>query len=327
MMEQVYRVDMRLRPNGHSGPLVMSFSAMENYYQIHGREWERYAWIKARVVAGGIETGELFLSQLRPFVYRKYLDYQVYESLEEMKSMINKEIRQQGKQQNIKLGRGGIREIEFIVQSHQLVRGGRDSSLRTRSLKTALFALVSARQIERQTAERLYQIYLFLRTVEHRLQMKNDQQTHDLPVDEQEQLFLAASVGYPLQAFALYLEQCRDFVQTEFTRLHNHDNESKVSNQWQLLWNQIINNQSPELIEQENKDYSVILSAYIKGKAYRSLEARGQKILDKLIPKILQLVSHQAQPEQALNRCLQVLSSIGGRVAYLSLLDQFPTCL
>ena len=321
---QVYRVDMRLRPNGHSGPLVMSFSAMENYYQIHGREWERYAWVKARVVAGDFKTGETFLSQLRPFVYRKYLDYQVYESLEEMKSMINKEIRQQGKQQNIKLGRGGIREIEFIVQSHQLVRGGRDSSLRTRSLKAALFALVSARQIERQTADRLYSIYLFLRTVEHRLQMKNDQQTHDLPVDVQGLEFLAASMGCPQQEFTVYLEQCRDFVQREFTRLHNQNDDSKATNQWQFLWNQIISNQSPELIEREHKDYSTILAGYVKSKAYRSLEARGQKILDKLIPKILQLVSHQAQPEQALNRCLQVLSSIGGRVAYLSLLDQFP---
>ena len=320
----VYRVDMRLRPNGHSGPLVMSFSAMENYYQIHGREWERYAWIKARVVAGDFKTGKTFLQQLRPFVYRKYLDYQVYESLEEMKSMINKEIRQKGKQQNIKLGRGGIREIEFIVQSHQLVRGGRDASLRTRSLKAALFALVSARQIDQPTANKLYNTYLFLRAVEHRLQMKNDQQTHDLPVDGQSLSFLAASMGYEQQEFSRKLEACRDFVQSEFTRLHSQVDDSQASDQWQFLWNHIINNQSPESIEQENKGYTTILIAYVKSKAYRSLEARGQKILDKLIPKILQLVSDQAQPEQALNRCLHVLSSIGGRVAYLSLLDQFP---
>ena len=321
---QVYRVDMRLRPNGHSGPLVMSFSAMENYYQIHGREWERYAWIKARVVAGDFKTGEIFLDQLRPFVYRKYLDYQVYESLEEMKSMINKEIRQQGKQQNIKLGWGGIREIEFIVQSHQLVRGGRDASLRTRSLKAALFALVSARQIDKGSAEKLYQIYLFLRAVEHRLQMKNDQQTHDLPVDDHRLQFLAASMGCELEEFSLQLEASRNFVQTEFTRLHSQNDDSQASNRWQLYWNQLISNQSPESVEPESKDFSTILIAYIKSKAYRSLEARGQKILDKLIPEILQLVSQQAQPEQALNRCLQVLSSIGGRVAYLSLLDQFP---
>lgn len=321
---QVYRVDMRLRPNGHSGPLVMSFSAMENYYQIHGREWERYAWIKARVVAGDFKTGEKFLKQLRPFIYRKYLDYQVYESLEEMKSMINKEIRQKGKQQNIKLGRGGIREIEFIVQSHQLVRGGRDASLRTRSLKSALFALVTARQINQEHADKLYQIYLFLRAVEHRLQMKNDQQTHDLPVDDQGLSFLAASMGYEKQEFSQQLEACRDFVQGEFTRLHSQHEDPQGSDEWQFLWNQIISNQSPESVGQEKADYSTILIAYVKSKAYRSLEARGQKILDKLIPKILKLVSSQAQPEQALNRCLQVLTSIGGRVAYLSLLDQFP---
>lgn len=321
---QVYRVDMRLRPNGHSGPLLMSFSAMENYYQIHGREWERYAWIKARVVGGDYKSGEAFLNQLRPFIYRKYLDYQVYESLEEMKSMINKEILEKGKQQNIKLGRGGIREIEFIVQCHQLVRGGRDSSLRTRSLKSALFALVSARQIDQGSANKLYQAYLYLRAVEHRLQMKNDQQTHDLPVDHQGLLSLAASMGYEQQEFSHKLEAYRDFVQDEFTRLHSQQNETQASNQWQLLWNQIIYDQAPDASELDDSGYAAILSTYVKSKAYRSLEARGHEILDRLIPKILQLVADQAQPEQALNRCLQVLSSIGGRIAYLSLLDQFP---
>ena len=321
---QVYRVDMRLRPNGQSGPLAMSFSAMENYYQIHGREWERYAWIKARAVAGDINSGRDFLASLRPFVYRKYLDYQVYESLEEMKSMINKEIRQQGMQNNIKLGRGGIREIEFIVQSHQLVRGGRDTSLRTGFLKSALHALEQSQTIEKKVSKGLHRAYLFLRTVEHRLQMKDDQQTHQLPTQSDELNILAASMGLTHDEFSNLIKSQREFVQKQFSRLHDRQNEQASESQWQILWNAVVSNQDTSLDHNGIEDFKAVLTAYVQGKSYRSLEARGRKILDQLIPKILQFISKQPNPAQALNRTFPVISSIGGRTAYLSLLDQFP---
>ena len=290
---QVYRVDMRLRPNGQSGPLAMSFSAMENYYQIHGREWERYAWIKARAVAGDLDAGNELLTQLRPFIYRKYLDYQVYESLEDMKSMINKEIRQQGMQNNIKLGRGGIREIEFIVQSHQLVQGGRDESLRTGYLKSALLALEQAKILDEEIARSLYHAYLFLRTVEHRLQMKNDQQTHQLPDTQNKSADLAASMGLTLNEFSEQIEAHRNFVQAQFSSLYQQTSEQTTQNQWQDLWNGIVSNQKAQTPENQSGDLDAALSAYVESKTYRCLEARGRKILDKLIPKILQFVSQQ----------------------------------
>ena len=320
----VYRVDMRLRPNGQSGPLVMSFAAMENYYQIHGREWERYAWVKARVVAGNKELGDKFLQQLRPFVYRKYLDYQVYESLKDMKAMINKEIRQQGMQLNIKLGRGGIREIEFIAQSHQLVRGGREPELRTRSLKTALFSLAKSQQIEKSIAEKLYQAYLFLRTVEHRLQIKNDQQTHLLPANPDQYSDLAMSLDNEPGVFEQKLKTHRDFVHAEFLKLYSSSENDVIDSDWQLVWRQIVNdNQQPNQSSLDNEIFST-LKSYANSKAYRVLESKGRRIVDRLMPKILGLITDDKKPLQTLNRTLEVLSAIGGRSAYLSLLDQFP---
>ncbi len=319
----VYRVDMRLRPNGQSGPLVMSFAAMENYYQIHGREWERYAWIKARVAGGDKQQGDLFLAQLRPFIYRKYLDYRVYESLEEMKNMINKEIQQHGMQRNIKLGRGGIREIEFIVQSHQLVRGGREPELRTRSLKQALNSLAVTQQIDLKTVKMLYQAYLFLRMVEHRLQMRNDQQTHQLPDSLDERVALAASFGFDVDEFEQKLNANRDFVHDEFTKLHPDRQADKAEDEKQLLWRQVVAD-NEQITINANKDLVASLKGYAQSKAYRALESQGRQHIDRLMPKILQLVSNTNEPVQTLNRTVSVLSAIGGRTAYLSLLDQFP---
>ncbi len=319
----VYRVDMRLRPNGQSGPLVMSFSAMENYYQIHGREWERYAWIKARVIAGDRERGEAFLAQLRPFVFRKYLDYQVYDSLEEMKNLINKEIRQQGMQKNIKLGRGGIREIEFIAQSHQLVRGGREPELRTRSLKQALLTLGKLNQIEQQVVSELYRAYLFLRTIEHRLQIKNDQQTHQLPDSVDECSELASSFELDLDELEQRLTDTRDFVHGEFKKLHRDKRSDKSEDDWQLLWRQAVAG-IQEMQIASNEELITSLKAYADSKAYRALESRGRRLADQLIPEILRLVTQTDQPAQSLNRVLDIISAIGGRTAYLSLLVQFP---
>ena len=319
----VYRVDMRLRPNGQSGPLVMSFSAMENYYQIHGREWERYAWIKARIIAGNKDQGQAFLSQLRPFIYRKYLDYQAYESLEEMKEMINKEIRQQGMQANIKLGKGGIREIEFIAQSHQLVRGGREPKLRTRSLGQALSTLASLNQIDSQIANKLYQAYLFLRTVEHRLQMRADQQTHHLPGQLDELSEIARSLDLQIDEFEQKLSRSRGFVHNEFNKLHRDKREDNVDDEWQLLWQRVVTDsqltssgQTVELID--------LLKAYAHSKPYRALESKARQVLGRLIPKILRTVTQSELAAQTLNRVLNVISAIGGRTAYLVLLDQFP---
>ena len=172
----VFRVDMRLRPFGSGGPLVTTLAALEDYYQIHGRDWERYALIRARCVAGDIEGGQALLASLRPFVYRRYLDFGALESLREMKAMIRHEVARQGMGANIKLGPGGIREIEFVGQAFQMVRGGRITDLRGRRLLGVLAKLGERGFLPSHSVQELSDAYVFLRTVEHRLQQVDDKQ-------------------------------------------------------------------------------------------------------------------------------------------------------
>ncbi|MCX7041288.1 MAG: glutamine-synthetase adenylyltransferase, partial [Gammaproteobacteria bacterium] len=176
-----HRVDLRLRPFGASGRLALSFAAMEQYYQREGRDWERYAWIKARAVAGDIEAGERLQSQLQPFVYRRYLDYTALDGLREMKAMIDAEVQRREMADNLKLGPGGIREIEFLVQALQLIRAGREPALRERGLLPALGALGQAGHLPAATVDSLAAAYRFLRRAENRVQMLADQQVHGLP--------------------------------------------------------------------------------------------------------------------------------------------------
>ncbi len=192
----VYRVDMRLRPFGESGPLALSFDAMEDYYQNHGREWERYAMIKARVVAGDDRQGSLLMNTLRPFVYRRYLDFGVFESLRGMKEMIVRETQRRGLKDNIKLGQGGIREIEFIGQLFQLIRGGRDTQLQEPAILRVLHYLSVANYLPAPVTEQLSTAYVFLRNVENRLQEFADAQTHSLPADAADRTRLALSMKY-----------------------------------------------------------------------------------------------------------------------------------
>ena len=216
----VFRVDMRLRPYGDSGALVLSFDAMEEYYQDQGRDWERYAMIKARVCAGDVGEGSRLLQMLRPFTYRRYLDYSAIESLRSMKSMINREVARRGRSSDIKLGSGGIREIEFIVQSFQLLRGGRLTELQTPRLLTALQMLSSLALLPESFCTQLEQAYRFLRNVEHALQGYNDEQTQSLPEDENGRMRIALVLGFnDWDAFHEALEMHREFVRYQFAEL------------------------------------------------------------------------------------------------------------
>jgi len=179
----VFRVDMRLRPWGQSGALAISFDAMELYYEQHGREWERFAMIKARPIAGDIEQGELLMQQLRPFVYRKYTDFSAIQALRNMKQMINREVMRKGKENDVKLGLGGIREIEFIAQAFQIIYGGRDEHLQQRSIVKVLYHLSAVGVLPENASEALLDAYWFLRCCEHAIQALNDEQTQKLPSD------------------------------------------------------------------------------------------------------------------------------------------------
>ncbi|MCM2336541.1 MAG: bifunctional glutamine synthetase adenylyltransferase/deadenyltransferase, partial [Pseudomonas sp.] len=191
-----HRVDLRLRPYGNAGRVAWSFAAMEQYFQREGRDWERYAWQKARPVAGDIDAGERFLETLRPFVYRRYLDFGALDGLRAMKAAIAAEVARKELADDIKRGPGGIREIEFLVQALQLIHGGRDAALRGRRLRPALQALVAARQVAADAAAALQDAYDFLRRLENRLQMLRDAQTHGLPPGDDDRARLAVGLGF-----------------------------------------------------------------------------------------------------------------------------------
>ena len=217
-----YRVDLRLRPFGSAGQAALSFAAMEDYYQREGRDWERYAWIKARPVAGDIAGGERLRDILRPFIYRRYLDFAAFEGMREMKSLVDTEVRKADLGDNLKLGPGGIREIEFLIQLEQLIRGGRDEKLRVSGSLPALSALAQAGWLAALDAQTLRDDYLFLRSVENRVQMLNDQQTHSLPStdsprDDAIRARIAASLGFASSTdFLTRLQQLRARVHKRF---------------------------------------------------------------------------------------------------------------
>jgi [glutamine synthetase] adenylyltransferase / [glutamine synthetase]-adenylyl-L-tyrosine phosphorylase len=191
------RVDMRLRPFGDSGPLVTSFASLEDYLPLHGRDWERYAYVKARPVTAVERYAEIRASALGPFVYRRYLDYGVFESLREMKALIEREVQRRELAGHIKLGPGGIREIEFIVQAFQLIRGGRERRLQTTSLLQALASLGELQLMPGTAVTELRAAYLYLRRLENCLQMLADNQAHQLPADELSQERIALAMGAP----------------------------------------------------------------------------------------------------------------------------------
>lgn len=328
----VYRVDMRLRPFGDSGPLVLSFAGIENYYQDQGRDWERYAMLKARLI--GDHTYQQQLNDLlRPFVYRRYIDFSVIESFRKMKMMIAQEARRRQLQQNIKLGEGGIREIEFIAQVFQLIRGGRIPELQQRSLLTALTLLVKHDCIEEGSSKVLLKAYYFLRRSENAIQAFNDQQTQQLPTDEKNQARLCQYLGF--EQWDEYLTQCQQHMQAvnhEFSLLIGEDNEktNSVNQHWVTLW--LANWDTEESISwilklQPKWPAEKINKQLVNFKAEvqkRSIGNRGRLVIDKLMPVIIEQLTEEPEPAITFERTLQVLAKIITRTAYLELLYENP---
>ncbi len=216
----VFRVDMRLRPFGDSGPLACGFSAFEDYLGQHGRDWERYAWVKARAIIAPEAYAELYRDAVRPFVFRRYLDFGVFESLREMKALIEKQVARREMADHVKLGPGGIREVEFIVQAFQLIRGGQDRRLQNPRLLEVLPLLAGRRLLERRAVAELDAAYRHLRTLENRLQMIRDAQTHQLPTDEPTRARLARAMHEPSwAALRATLDAHRERVQAHFRAL------------------------------------------------------------------------------------------------------------
>lgn len=333
----VFRVDARLRPFGDSGPLVMSFDAMEEYYFSQAREWERYAMIKARLVAG---DGEALMDMLRPFVYRRYLDYGAIESIRDMKRMISGEMHKRGMDANIKLGRGGIREIEFVGQAFQLVRGGRDPELQIRPIMQVLDRLSEKELLPEYVVQELQDAYEFLRLVENRLQAWQDRQTHLLPDEALERLRLARSMGFEdWGSFSTVLDQHRQRVQGHFEKVFStphaeqEQTEDQEENLLQSLWRQQLDGeQAIDALtnigfESSAVDALKMLEGFRQSHACRGQGQRGQQRLDQLMPILLQAVAAMEEPAVVLERLLRLMESIARRTAYLALLVENPMVL
>jgi glutamate-ammonia-ligase adenylyltransferase len=329
----VFRTDIRLRPFGDSGALIMTFDGMENYYLTQAREWERYAMIKARQVAGDFETGKQLMAMLRPFVYRRYLDYGAFEELRSLKVQITQELRRKDRMENVKLGPGGIREIEFIGQAFQLIRGGSEKSLQTRGILDVLRLLGEMELLTPQDAEQLQASYGFLRRVENHIQQYQDRQTHDLPKTEAARDALAYSMNYPdWESFKQKLDQVRREVHEVFGQVFSLSRQDAQNGLSARIWNGTAD--EPELLGSLDRygfdDVQAALAALRSFKdsvAVKRLTAKGAGVLDRLMPQLLDAMGQVANPDETLKRMLSLFEAVAGRTVYLALLYENPDAL
>ncbi len=333
----VFRVDLRLRPFGEAGPLAMSVDALETYYQNHGREWERYALIKARPVAGDLAQGQRLLSMLRPFMYRRYLDFNAFASLREMKQLIMQEVRRRGLEDNIKLGRGGIREIEFVGQVFQLIRGGREAPLRGRAIIPVLRYLGQMNYLQPAEAEALISAYEFLRRTENRLQEYRDEQTHELPTDELNRVRLAWSMGFDAwpafsQALDGHRRQVQRIFEAVFAAPHRYQGQQQKESSFAPVWRSAQADAGTDqlLLDAGFTQPAEILQALTQlrtGPLLRALGERGRRRLDELVPRLFEVAGTTPGPGETFKRLLRVVEAIAKRSTYLALLLENPTAL
>lgn len=336
----VFRVDMRLRPYGSSGALVLSFNALEQYYQDQGRDWERYAMIKARVVAGDQVAGAQLLEMLRPFVYRRYLDFSAIEALRTMKQLIQQEVRRKGMADNIKLGSGGIREVEFIAQAFQLIHGGRDLSLQQRPLLTVLSTLEGQGYLPPAVVSELRKGYEFLRYTEHAIQAIADRQTQMLPDGAQDQARIAFMLGFTnWTAFHEQLMYWRGRVAWHFGQViadpdeeQGTESEVVVGGEWLPLWEEAQDEEAAcrQLEEGGFADAAKALKALASLRSspqLRAMQRLGRERLDAFIPRLLAQAVEHANPDLVLERVLPLVEAVARRSAYLVLLTENPGAL
>ena len=327
----VFRVDMRLRPFGDSGAIASCFDSMEDYYQTQGREWERYAMIKARAITGNEGSKKKIMNLLRPFVFRRYLDFGIFDSLREMKAMISGQLRRKGMKDNIKLGEGGIREIEFIGQVFQLIHGGRDLPLQQRPILTILDLLLERQFLSQTTVYELKEAYTFLRRVEHRIQAFADKQTHQLPEDKEGLLRIAKLMNFDSTPdFLFILDKYRGQVQGHFELLLTIGEEDTTDvDEVSLLTSPDEEKVSylTELGFHEPKNIVSDLEGLLESHAYRKLGDIERLRLTRLLPLLVRAVSGVSNADICLRRLIPLLESILRRSAYMSLLVENPSAL
>ncbi|RBO84933.1 bifunctional [glutamate--ammonia ligase]-adenylyl-L-tyrosine phosphorylase/[glutamate--ammonia-ligase] adenylyltransferase [Marinomonas aquiplantarum] len=333
----VFRVDMRLRPFGQSGALVLNLDSLENYYQDQGRDWERYAMIKARVMAGSEQDVMAFEALRKPFVYRKYLDFGAIGALRDLKRMIAKEVRRKGIEHNIKLGQGGIREVEFIAQALQILHGGRDQGLQIPALLEVLPYLAQQEYLSLQETTQLQQAYLLLRRTEHALQAIKDEQTQLLPEDDLARLRLAIMVGFQSwQELNDALWSARHQVHDYFVDLIEDDEETDQGKEQQETWRILlkvpgdedairdaianISWQQQELVVQR-------ISQLLSSRTLVFMQPIGQERLALFLAAFMSQLEEEDNPDLVLERVFPILEAVLRRTAYLVLLCENQTAL
>ncbi|MDO6643663.1 bifunctional [glutamate--ammonia ligase]-adenylyl-L-tyrosine phosphorylase/[glutamate--ammonia-ligase] adenylyltransferase [Acinetobacter guillouiae] len=308
----VFRVDMRLRPWGDGSALAISHAALEKYLSQHGREWERYAWIKARIITGG-QDGDSLLDMTRPFVFRKYVDYTAFEAMREMKAMIEREVARRNIADDIKLGAGGIREVEFIVQVFQLIYGGAKLELQDRQCLVSLKHLGEAGLLDHQSVEDLEDAYLFLRRVEHAIQALNDQQTQSLPTEPELRQRIIDTLGFDdWDAFIDFLNQKRSKVTFQFEHLIKEkglDSPIESFSQLESQLNEILDSNAQNLIHE-----------FWYGHAIKKLPAKAVQRLKEFWPHLVEAVLQSNSPQVALMRLMPLVESVMRRTVYLVML-------
>ncbi|MDR3298959.1 MAG: bifunctional [glutamate--ammonia ligase]-adenylyl-L-tyrosine phosphorylase/[glutamate--ammonia-ligase] adenylyltransferase [Candidatus Accumulibacter sp.] len=332
---QVFRVDMRLRPNGDSGPLVVSIASLEYYFVSQGREWERYAWIKARVMNAGDNLQAEWLNALervvRPFVYRKYLDFGAINAMRDLHAQISREVKRRDHAGHIKLGHGGIREIEFMAQVFQLIRGGRDAALRVRPTLEVLSLLVVRHLLPADGERELADAYKFLRRLEHRLQYVDDAQTHMLPGDEAERRQIARAMDFAdWPSLLAVLDTHRQRVARHFEEIFSapQDGTHALAGLW---FEQIEGDDALEMVSNLGFRHPAAmlerLRAFRQGARYQQLAAPIRERLDAVGPRLIEAVAATRTPDATWHRGLDLIETIGRRGAYLALLQQHPQAL
>jgi len=324
----VYRVDLRLRPWGDSGPVVLSHSALEHYYQLHGREWEQYAMVKARIISGSDASRRALGSLLKPFVYRKYLDYRVFDGLATLKSKIDAQARARGMRVNLKLGPGGIREIEFFVQAFQILRGGRNRRLQCSGILDGFDALERYEIVDAGQLRQLRAAYRFLRLLENRIQMFDDQQTHDLPDQPVLQQRIAATLEHGdwndiLRQLKAYRTEVNDCF-TDLFRQHQApaggvllDEGFAEGDDRQRRWDFI---DTAGLAQAD--EITASLNRFVNSKAWKFMSARARQRFSLLLPGLITTIRASRQTAVLFDRLLRLFSSIAGRSVYFELLFQ-----
>ena len=324
----VYRVDLRLRPWGDSGPVALSHAALEHYYQLHGREWEQYAMVKARVLTGNESDRRHLTSILKPFVYRKYHDYRVFEGLAGLKDKINLQARSRAMQDNIKLGHGGIREIEFFVQAFQILKGGRNKQLQSTQIFHCFEILQKQNLVEPETVGDLREAYIYLRQLENKIQMLADEQTHSCPKSTISQNRITATMGYSnWQEVDDQLQVHRQNVSVHFADLF----KPGVDTSSEIVISETIGNETSEIAQIEYMQsiglnspdkINAKLMLFFSSKAWSFMSAKAKKRFSTLIPRILKVVVQSNQQLALFERLLKLFSSIAGRSVYFELLHQ-----